>query len=247
MPQAVVDARHRLGDRRGEARALAELARVHVAVRADPDRALEILVPAWDAFPDQHDTDAGAFLAGALASAYRTRMLVADSMPWIDRALELAERLDLIDLIAWSLQSLGSAYLTLGRAREGLVLIRGGHQLALAEGFQDVERSGRTLLTFYEQWGDPATGLALSREGLEIAARTGSRFYGAAMVGNGTICALRVGEWAWADALLDEWIVEDTHAIPPTSSTSWTGRSSRCSAAATRPPTSSARRGYASR
>ncbi len=103
-----------------------------------------------------------------------------------------------------------------GRPREGLVLLRGAHQLALANELGDVELGSRVLLTFYEQWGEPAAGLALGREGLEIGRRLGSRVYGFQMVGNSVICALRVGEWDWAGALLEEWLdreSEDNHWI----------------------------------
>ena len=69
-------------------------------------------------------------------------------------------------------------------------------------------------MTFYEQWGEPAAGLALAREGIEIGRRLGSRAYGFQMVGNGSICALRIGEWDWAAALLDEWLAIDTVVTP---------------------------------
>ena len=64
----------------------------------------------------------------------------------------------------------------------------------------------RTLLTFYEQFDDPVAGLAMAREGLEVAARQGSARYGFQMVGNGVVCAIRTGDWDWADALLADWL-----------------------------------------
>ena len=99
-----------------------------------------------------------------------------------------------------------------GRPREGMVLMRGAHQLALANDLADVELNARVLLTFFEQWGDPAAGLALAREGLEIGRRTGSRNYGFNMVGNGSICAFAVGEWDWAATTLDEWLAVEAPA-----------------------------------
>ena len=38
----------------------------------------------------------------------------------------------------------------------------------------------------------------------------GSRSYGYQMAGNGSICALRTGDWDWAAALLDEWLAVET-------------------------------------
>ena len=70
----------------------------------------------------------------------------------------------------------------------------------------EVEMNARILLAFYQQWGEPAAGLALGREGMEIARRRGSRSYGFLMVGNAMIVEFRVGEWDWAAATLDEWL-----------------------------------------
>ncbi len=49
----------------------------------------------------------------------------------------------------------------------------------------------------------------MAREGLEIASRRGSAGYGFLMVGNAVSCAIRVGEWAWASALLEEWLTNE--------------------------------------
>ncbi len=76
----------------------------------------------------------------------------------------------------------------------------------------DVEMNVRVLLAFYEQWGEPAAGLALGREGMEIARRKGSRSYGFQMVGNAMIAAFRVGEWDWATSTLDEWLAIETRS-----------------------------------
>ena len=50
----------------------------------------------------------------------------------------------------------------------------------------------------------------MAREGLEIARRRGSMMAGFLMVGNGVACAIRVGEWAWAWSLLEEWLANET-------------------------------------
>ena len=87
-----------------------------------------------------------------------------------------------------------------------MILLRGTHELAVANGLADVDRNTRTSLTFREQFADPAAGLALAREGLEIASRIGSASYGFMMVGNAMSCSLRTGDWDWAAALLEEWL-----------------------------------------
>jgi hypothetical protein len=97
----------------------------------------------------------------------------------------------------------------LDRPREAIILLRGAHELAVANDLEEVHRSTRTILTFREQFVDPAAGLAMAREGLEIASRLGSAAYGFLMVGNAVSCAIRIGEWAWALALLDEWLANE--------------------------------------
>jgi hypothetical protein len=141
-----------------------------------------------------------------MASAYGVREETATALQWIERFLPIAERLDLLEDTAAGLSLRGSSLFRMNRPREALVLMRGASQLALTHDLREVERGTRTELTFYLQWDDPAEGLALARDGQEIARRLGSPGYGFLMVGNAFSCAMRVGEWDWASALLDEWI-----------------------------------------
>ena len=100
----------------------------------------------------------------------------------------------------------GTLLAQIDRPREGLVLLRGGHAMALAHGYGEGDITGRTLLTFFNQWDDVREGLRLAREGFDIARQIGSQLYGWSMVGNGAVCAIRAGEWDWAAAVLEEWI-----------------------------------------
>ena len=179
-----------------------------VARRAIRD-AMRVLSAKLGEPPPGDESDPAPYLMGTRAAMLSQSLDEEEALRWVDRYLPIAERLDLIDAIAGGLILRGSVLVRLNRSREALVLLRGGHQLAISGQFQDFERGGRTLLTFYEQWNDPAKGLDLAREGLEIAERISSRGYGYAMVGNGSICAMRVGEWDWATRLLDEWIPSD--------------------------------------
>ena len=172
----------------------------------DPQRALAILSDAWEEFSDLEQTAAGVDLMDAMAEAHWNLNDAAGALPWFDRLLPIAERLGLLVETTSGILGRGMSLLGMGRPREGMVLLRGAHQLAVANDLRDVELEARVLLTFIEQWGEPATGLALAREGLEIGRRRGSRRYGLWMVGNGCICALRTGDWDWAEGLLDEWL-----------------------------------------
>ena len=194
----------------GDREAIAKAGAIHaVAINysaGDPAASLEMATRLWDEFSDLEQTQAGIDVMAAVQRGYNALGDTSKALEWADRILPIAERIGDLPSIARGIQRRGILLLLTGRPREGLILLRGVHQLALANDVRDVELGCRVLLTFYDQWGDPAAGLALGREGLEIGRRRGSRNYAFQMVGNSTICALRVGEWAWAAEILEEWI-----------------------------------------
>ena len=200
-----VEALRELGDRERTAEATAEYGAVLAFYSASEERAAAVLDAAWDEFADLEGTRAGVALMLALSAAYGISDQAA-ALGWIERLLPIAERLDMLPEIATALMRRASGLWRNDRAREAMIVLRGTHELAVANGLVDVHRSSRTQLTFYEQFDDPVAGLAMAREGLEIAARQGSALYGFQMVGNGAVCALRTGDWDWAEGLLADWL-----------------------------------------
>jgi class 3 adenylate cyclase/tetratricopeptide (TPR) repeat protein len=205
-----VEARRELGDREAIARAMAAWARSSWAFGGGGPRTLEIALAAWTEFADLEETPAGVDLMLQVSAGYVGVEDEPSVMLWLERALPIAERLNLTLQIADGLARLSSVLYRMDRPEESLILLRGVHDLAMANGFDGVHRRTRTALTFYEQFADPVAGLAMTREGLEIASRSGSKNHGFLMVGNAVSCALRVGEWEWAAALLDEWLTGST-------------------------------------
>ena len=204
-----VEARREIGDRPAIARAMAAWARSSWAFGGGGPRTLEIALPAWTEFADLEETPAGVDLMLQVSAGYVGIDDGPAVLTWLERALPIAERLNLTPQIADGLARLSSVLYRMERPEESLILLRGVHDLAVANGLDGVHRRTRTALTFYEQFADPVAGLAMTREGLEIASRGGSKSYGFLMVGNAVSCALRVGEWAWSMALLDEWLTTD--------------------------------------
>jgi hypothetical protein len=203
-----LEARRELGDRAAVALATAAHAGAIALFDTDRTRCLDILLPAWEEFSDLEATPQGVALMLGISQAYihiDDRAVLA----WLERLLPIAERLDLLPETAAGLSRLSGALYRADRPREALIILRGTHELAVANGLVDVDRDTRTSLTFFEQFADPVAGLAMAREGLEIAGRRGSMVYGFIMVGNAVSCAIRVGEWAWASALLDEWLANE--------------------------------------
>jgi len=212
--EAAILEQRRAGDRAGIALAVADRVEAIQVMQAGYERALAIVSEAWEEFSDLEQSSAGVALMVAIADAHFWTNDIAGQIPWLDRLLPIAERLGLLEATTAGIHRRGSTLLDLGRPREGIILVRGAHQLAVANDLRDVELLARCRLIFHEQWGEPAAGLALAREGLEIARRRGSRRYGFQIVGNGCVCALRTGDWDWAAGLLDEWLALE-------SSTSW--------------------------
>ena len=208
--EAAVVERRRTGDREAIALAVAEHGRAVRSVIGDPEKALSILDAAWEEFSDLEHTPSGVELMSAIADSHGGRNDITQAASWTDRYLPIAEHLGLLAPTTRGMMGRGTGLLLVGRPREGIVLLRGAHQLALANDLRDLELQARNIMTFHEQWGEPAAGLALAREGIEIGQRLESRRYGFQMAGNASICALRTGDWDWAAALLDEWLAIDT-------------------------------------
>jgi class 3 adenylate cyclase len=207
--QKAEEERRALGDRAGAAAAIAARAATIANFLNDPARARDILLEAWSEFQDLEATPAGVELMLTLGRAYRGLNEAASALAWFERYLPTAERLRLDAALVRGIVGRGAGLITLGQPTQAMLLMRGGHELAQAKGLTDVELNARVLLSFYEQWREPLRGFELCREGMEIGRRIGSKTYQSFMVGNGSICALRVGEWEWANAVLEAWLSEE--------------------------------------
>jgi class 3 adenylate cyclase/tetratricopeptide (TPR) repeat protein len=212
--EAALEAVRQLGDRPAVAEATARLSLAITRNALDPTRGLEVIEAGWAEFADLEETPAGVSMMLAFGYGYGFQDNPEVQLEWSDRLLPVAERLDLLEPLVQTLMGRGAALARLDRTREGLVVIGGAHRLAIDQGLGEVELTGRILLTFFEQWGSPGTGVALAREGLEIARRRASRRYTMGMIGNGTVCAIRVGEWDWAASAVADGIATEAGEFP---------------------------------
>ncbi len=203
--EGALAARRELGNREAILTAITALSQAHT-FDTGGNQTLEFLLPAWEEFADLAETLPGAALMGSIAIAHVDRDAYADALGWIDRALPVAEHFGVTPVLARLIAMRSSCLYRTERPNEALILLRGVHTVAVANDFWRVHQNTRTQLTFFEQFADPVAGLAMAREGLEIAARRGSLQYGFFMVGNGVSCAIRTGDWRWARALTDEWL-----------------------------------------
>jgi len=197
-------ARRELGDAEKIIEASARMANVLSLDRGDPQAAYDLAKATMEEFADSLQTPAGVRLMLVYAGMAGVLGRESDRVAYSDRALPLAERFDDQGLIVGALISRSVGLMNSGRSTEASIVLRGGHEMAVALGLRNPEIRGRVLRNFVEQWGDPSLGLRLTLDGLELAKSYGSTGYWVSLVGNGTICALRVGDWDWIMAITEE-------------------------------------------
>ncbi|HSM33412.1 MAG TPA: AAA family ATPase, partial [Anaerolineae bacterium] len=185
-----------LGQRSEMARATARLAAAVLQDGWQPEAARAI---ARDAARDFADLGVDRGLVEILSQLAHMEMLVQEDLEaaisTADRALAMAEQLDLPSLVADLLITRGTALSPTGRALEGLGAIEAGRRLAEAEGLAYLQ--GRALLNMSGPLAerDPKAMLEASLTAGNLARRMGDRM-GASMAANNLAEAARyTGDW----------------------------------------------------
>jgi len=209
--QRALAAQQELGDRAAIARATAALGRVLLGGGRTPD-AIALLEPAATEFADLANDPAGIALGGQLARAY----FFADDHPRAiqvaDRVLDVAERAELVAVVADTLVTKGTSLTFVGRPIEGLGALAAGHDLAEAHGLAVTALRADNNRAIALALQDPQAGMETSRAGLALARRIGARGWVPGFVYNLAEFALRVGDWSPALAELAGALAEDFEA-----------------------------------
>ena len=170
-------------------------------------RALALLEPAAAEFADLRQPGVAA-LHGQLARAImmqglddRAGVVVAD------RVLEVAEQLELSDVVADTLVTKGVGLLNLGRGNEGIGLVSAALELARANRLGETEARALSNLAMIVGMRHVGDGLRLTHEVIELDRRMGVRLGHQIM--NATEIARLGGEWDWADDLQSEMAASD--------------------------------------
>ena len=114
-----------------------------------------------------------------------------------DRALAVAERLELIPEVADLLITRGTSLSHQGRSYEGVGAIRAGLELAEQQDLVVTALRGRVNIGVTLNDSDPRSSLEMSRSALEMARRLGRRSHARTLLGNAATAAMDVGEWDW--------------------------------------------------
>jgi len=167
------------------------------------EAALAILEPVAGEFADL-GADPG--LAAVLGQLARYKMLVGGdpdaAMAVADRALVIAERLDLIQTVADTMVTRGSLLSQAGRRYEAIAELEGGLGLAVRHGLARTELRARINLSGPLMESAPRAALESARAGLELARRMGYAGPLVLLVHNAGLAAWESGEWDWAVAEL---------------------------------------------
>jgi hypothetical protein len=142
---------------------------------------------------------------GQLARGYFFQDEHARAVDLADRVLDVAEHANLVDVIADTMITKGSALVALGRTQEGLVLQKGGGELAESAGLAQIGLRARVNRTFAETLMDPRASLESTRVGLSLAQRLGLRTLAVVLAGNAASTATRTGDWGRAIADLAQF------------------------------------------
>ena len=164
---------------------------------------------ARQAAEDFEDLGVDLGLAEILGQLARLEMLIQKDLSLAiaisDRALAMAERLDLPALVADVLITRGTALSTSGRALEGTGAIETGRRLAAREGLLHVEVRALLNLSGPLAERDPRAMLEASRRALELARQVGDRNGVSMATNNMAESAHMTGDW---DEVLSELLRE---------------------------------------
>ena len=208
-----------LGDRALAVRATADLA-VTMLVSAHIGPALAVLEPVMDEALALGDHVGVAHFASALANALMRSGRYGESVEWADRAILVAERQELEEVVGQALVTKATALAHVGRRREGMALLDGATRFAEDRGFNLIALRGQVNFSANESAEDPRAALEYVRRGVALSQRLGIRTLLPYHVGNGYGAALRTGDWAWFEAMAQEVlaILRDPASAP------WTRR-----------------------
>jgi class 3 adenylate cyclase/tetratricopeptide (TPR) repeat protein len=192
--EEAIEAFRRQGDAGGAGEAMAKLSTV-VWGLGDSARAMELVVEAVRLLEPEGP---GPRLAHAYA-ALGARLVLAgrpqESLPWVERALELAVPLDLPAVASRAHQARGMARCSLGDL-EGMADLREGVRLGHDSGNSQETSNAYLNLSFF-QWltEGPAVALATHREAIEFCIRRGRHGQRDWVVGETCWFLFDLGEW----------------------------------------------------
>ncbi|MGZ6255854.1 MAG: AAA family ATPase [Candidatus Limnocylindria bacterium] len=222
LRRAIAAARE-AGHKPSEARAVASLGRL-LATGAQPAVAIEEINGALGDLAGLENDESIVAVWAALSRAYMLHGDFLPSVEWADRALPLAERLDMVPEIVDLLNTRATALAYAGRIREATAGLRGALEMGMAYALPNAVLRARINLSSVLTLEDPAAGWRIAADGFEDAKRAGAVEMMATMGANASEIALHLGEWDNAGTILtdlldaelapsDRYVADSYHCI----------------------------------
>ena len=194
-----------VGERVGQLRATASLGASYVSA-SDIDAAIATLRAATEEYPELEGQPAMVSVGGQLARAYMLHEEPKVALEWAERTLVAAERLDMVTEVAEAMNTKALVLQILGRFIESTTTLRGVLWLAEQHSLTQAELRAYNNLSFLLVTADPRTALGVAQVGIERASKVGARVWVTLLASNAASAALRVGDWATAEGLIDTWL-----------------------------------------
>src|SRR5207253_7942128 len=170
--------------------------------------ALELLTPIRESLEDLSNDPVVAALDSQLARIHYFNSDPQRALEIADRALAVAERLQLLPVVAETLNTRGGALIDVGRGVEGLIVVEGAIPLAKSVGLPHIALRAQNTVGIYMLWRDPRAAAAIFEQGIAEARRLGSRAMLVRLTENAIENARIVGDWSWATTELDNLLAE---------------------------------------
>ena len=196
-----MDLRRSLGQTRETFAAINELANAYIIGR-HPAAAGTLIESVLDEAERAGDADRAA-LYTRLARVRFGEDRLDEALRYADMGLELAERLELHEVVVEGLIVRGGTLSKVGRAAEALALTEGARRLAQDQGFANWELRSTIQLSLLVATGDPKAAVTLAGTGIELARRIGRRGEQLLLIGNAGEDAFRTGEWDWQTSQIE--------------------------------------------
>ena len=211
-----VEVRRSLGDQAGALRAIAVMGAGLIAAQRLDEAGALLGSALAEAEATADEPDLAAIVSGLARVAFGQDRL-HDSLVLVDRALPIAERHELYELLTECLVTKGSLLSKMGRPIEGLALVEAARRLAVDYGFQAWEARALISLSLDLAIRDPRAALHLEREAIVLARRIGRRDMELLLIGNAGEDSIRTGDWDFQTtefAGLDELEIEPEIRMP---------------------------------
>jgi class 3 adenylate cyclase/tetratricopeptide (TPR) repeat protein len=208
--------RREMGDTTAVFQSTASLAAALISGRRLEDAGVLLEPAVVEAEGVADDCDLAALLS-ALGRVRFSQDRIAEGLALVDRALPIAEREELNELLIDTLVIKGSLLSKASRPLEGMALVEAARRLAVEADLPAWEARALVSLSLDLAIRDPRAAVALEREAIAIARRIGRRDMELLLIGNAGEDTFRTGEWSFQAAefaSLDELEIEPSTRLP---------------------------------